>query len=240
MKLSALVALPEDQISEEYIGVEVDDLSVTPPTGLKRIGLIYKVDDRTELDEDLLDVIISYRLADIDALLEIPHDAPVPDARYLVQVAANAGFSLSLLPPPADADEATKDAYVQRLVTFTDVYMSQQNFSAFLHPLSSFLEYMFAEQIADIQAMTPSDPYIRQRFVDVMPTALVDHFKNAVKERVFALYDGEEGFRAFAKAVVYKVYQQTREIAADVAKDMGQPGEGGDQPSAGDPQPEPA
>ena len=83
-----------DASSTAFYGVEVDVESFTPPAGLEEISLIYKA-DAGDIDETLMDVIISYGLAGVEVILEIPAEQSDIDAKYLVSVAANAGFSLS-------------------------------------------------------------------------------------------------------------------------------------------------
>ena len=118
MLLSELVDKDEAPAVAVY-GVEVDVESFTPPAKLEEISLIYKADG-SDIDEALMDVIISYGLAGIEVILEIPAEQGDIDAKYLVSVAANAGFSLSLLPPKEPSEEADK-AYFSRLREFAAI-----------------------------------------------------------------------------------------------------------------------
>src|SRR5690606_28506206 len=101
-------------------------------------------------------------LAGLDITLEIPHDAPNIDAKYYLSVAANAGFSLSLLPPEDESAE-NRAAYIARLEDFTAAYFTQANFGHYLAPVTSFLEYLFIEQLKDVEGFEARDFYIRQR-----------------------------------------------------------------------------
>ncbi|GAB5389868.1 MAG: hypothetical protein Alpg2KO_28360 [Alphaproteobacteria bacterium] len=216
MLLSEILKLEEDKISEAYFGIEVDEESFSPPPGLKQIGLEYK-GDKGEIDETLMDVIISYALSGIEIILEIPEWAEEIDARYMMSVAANAGFSISLLPPEKDTPEA-REAYNTRLIDFTDAYFGQVNFGRFVYPVTSFLEYMFIETVKPIDRFDPQDPYIRQRFVENTTEDFSDSFKAVLRERFYELHDGKDGFEKFAKAMMFKIYKQAQTNVADIIK----------------------
>lgn len=214
MLLSEILKLEEDEVSEAYFGIEVDEESFSPPPGLKQIGLEYK-GEKGEIDETLMDVIISYALSGVEIILEIPDWAEDVDARYMMSVAANAGFSISLLPPEEDTPEA-REKYNDRLLAFTDAYFSQVNFGRFVMPITSFLEYMFIETVKPVDGFKPQDPYIRQRFVDHTTEDFSDSFKAVLRQRFYDLHGGEEGFRSFAKAMMYKIYKQAQGNVADI------------------------
>jgi hypothetical protein len=223
VKLSEILKTPEEEQQPFYYGVDVDEESFTPPNGVRGMAFLLK-QDNGDIDEILMDVIISYALSGLEVLLEIPADADNVDAKYYLSLAANAGFSLSLLTPESESDEQ-KSAYVTRIQDFTTAYFGQPNMSTFVYPVTSFVEYLFVETLKDASTYKPTDPYIIERFVETTSEELVDTFKEAIRAQTYALFEGEEGFRNFAKALMYKIYQQTEENCKDVVSSMAAPQE---------------
>ncbi len=211
--LSEILELSDEQRGAEYYRVAVDGESFTPPVGLKEIGFLLKLED-DDIDEELIDVVISYGLAGVSVILEVPHDVGPVDAKYLMSVSANAGFSISLLPPSGDADTAEARAeYQARLVEFVEAYLNHRNFAHFVYPVTSYLEYLFIERMRPGVAFEPTDPYILATFHEPVPVEFADQFKAAMREKIHAHFGGEAGFAAFAKAMIYRIYKQTEENA---------------------------
>ena len=213
IKLSELIA--SDSVLDNVYGVDVDEESFSPPEGLKEVGFTYKVDEAGDIDEILLDVIISYGLSDVKVVLEIPFDTDVKDIPYLMSVASNAGFSLSILPPCEITDE-TKISYINRLSDFTDAFLNQKNFTKFVYPVSSYLEYMYIETFTDVSDFKPTDDYILNRYVENTTEEFSDAFKAVIREKIFTHFGGEEEFRNFTKAVFSKIYEQTERNCVDI------------------------
>lgn len=213
-KLSDLVAVDATEAPVAY-GVEVDVESFSPPPGLKAVSLIYKADG-ADIDEALMDVIISYGLAGVDVTLEVPAEQSEIDAKYLVSVAANAGFSLSLLPPAARSEQADQ-AYFDRLRDFTAVYLTQANFGRFIAPVTNFIEYLFIEMLRqDTREFQTSDAYIQERFMPLVDQPFIDAFKARLREDIYGFFDGQEGFERFARRMLNQIHHFTAECAKDL------------------------
>jgi hypothetical protein len=217
-KLSEILDLPEDKRSEFHFGVEVDCESFTPPPGLKSIAFMLAGSgegDAGEIDDTLMDVITSYALAGVEITLEVPFEAAGVEPKYFLSVAANAGFSLSLLPPCEDTKDS-RAAYAKRLCDFADAYFAQGNFARFLSPVTSYLEYLFVAELADVSEFQPKDPYIKARFVDAMAPDFSDEFKDILRAHIHGIFGGEAEFHNFAKAMIAKIYDQTESNARDM------------------------
>ena len=224
IKLSALLA-GEYGNPEYAFGVSVDEESFTPPEGIKEIGFIYKVDEDGDLDEDLLDVIISYGLSSVRVMLEIPYEEVVEDASYIMSVASNAGFSISVL-PPVEVTEESAAGYTERLVNFTKAFLNQKNFAKEIFPITSYLEYMYLEQLIDVSGYEAKDPYMITKFVEKTTVEFSDSFKATMRVIVFDHFGGEDGFKEFSKAVFHKIYQLTESNCQDVVANMAEQAKG--------------
>lgn len=214
-RVNLSVLLQDGGVYSRVYGVDVDEESFTPPEKLKEVGLVYKVDDSGDVDEVLLDVIISYGLSDVKVILEIPFEEPVKDIPYIMSVASNAGFSLSIL-PPVELNEENQKLYIERLSAFTDAFLNQKNFAKFVYPVSSYLEYMYIETFSDVSEFKPTDDYIVNRFVENTTEEFSDAFKAVIREKIFNHFGGEKAFRNFTKAVFAKIYEQTEKNCIDV------------------------
>jgi hypothetical protein len=217
MKLSELL-VSEEKYNYVY-GVDVDEESFTPPDDLNEVSFIYKTDDSGDLDEILLDVIISYGLSDMSVILEVPFEEEIEDPEYLMSVASNAGFSLSIL-PPVEMTEENMEGYRQRISEFTDAFLGQKNFSKFLYPLSSYLEYLYLETFIDVSDFKASDEYMVNKFVDTTTEDFSNSFKAVMRDKVFSHFGGEEEFRNFTKAVFSKIYETTEANCLDNLQQM--------------------
>jgi hypothetical protein len=210
-KLSDLL-LPDADLSFPY-GVEVDEESLTPPPGLKRIGILYRSKDG-EPDELVIDVAITYGLAGVPVMVEIPSTETADDPAYLLSVAANIGVSLSLLPP--DGEDGW-EAYAERVGAFTAGYFRQQNFSHELHPVTSHVEYMIAAELVDMTAYAPNDAYVRARFHDKVSAERANALKGRIRDSVHEVFGGAEGWRSFAKAAAARIVDQVESNCREIA-----------------------
>ena len=200
-------------------GVLVDEESFTPPEGVKEIGLLYRSDEDGDLDEDLLDVIISYGLTGVSVIMEIPFEETVDDPSYIMSVASNAGFSISLFPPEVDSEE-NREAYKERLSEFTQAFLNQKNFAKEIYPITSYLQYMYLENFVDVSNYQATDPYIIQKFVETTTEEFSDEFKLVMRGLVFEHFGGEAEFKEFAKALFYKIYKLTEYNCVDMVESM--------------------
>jgi hypothetical protein len=204
-----------DPEAAAFYGVEVDVESFTPPANLKEISLIYKA-DAGDIDETLMDVIISYGLAGVDVILEIPAEQTDIDPKYLVSVAANAGFSLSLLPPEV-SNEAADQAYFNRLRDFAAVYLTQGNFGKFIAPVTNYLEYLFVELLRGEELpFQINDPYIKNRLMQLSDQDFVDAFKSRLREDFYALFGSRAEFEKFARRMMVQIHDFTGDCVKDL------------------------
>ena len=228
--LSEIVDNAELSAQPFHYGVEVDVDSFSPPADLKHISLIFKGEDG-EIDETLMDVIISYGLAGVEVVLEIPAEQSDIDPKYMVSVAANAGFSLSLLPPVERSDEADQ-AYFERLKAFAEVYFGQSNFGQFLAPVTNFIEYLFVETLlGDDHEFEVSDPYILQRLSALSDADFTIAFKDRLRADIYAIFGGEAEFKAFARRMTAQIHEFTKTCAKDLVDQYsgnGGPADGGE------------
>lgn len=215
--LSQLLENPALAVNGEIYGVVVDTESFTPPEGLSLISLQY-ADKAGDIDEILMDVIISYGLAGVEVVLEIPPETPQIDARYMMSVAANAGFSIALLPPLAGAGRDICDAFEQKLGAFADAYFQQANFAKSVVPVGNFLEYMFVELMRPGAPFVPRDPYILARYVNVMDPEYVDHMKQFLRQKFYDILGGKAQFDAFAWGLMRAIHAQAEENCAGLVK----------------------
>lgn len=199
-------------------GVEVDEESFSPPPSLKEVSFIYREQDG-DIDEALMDVIISYGLAGVEIVLEIPGDAPGIDAKYLVSVAANAGFSLAIMPPENDTVEA-REAYYTTLEAFARAYLAQPNYAKFLSPVTNYLEYLFIEVLrGDNVEFTTRDPFIQERFIARMSPEFVDAFKERLRLVIYEAFGDRGQFETFAWGMVKKIHGLAEANCQDIKND---------------------
>lgn len=215
--LSQLLAQPDLAVDGDIAGVVVDTESFTPPPGLRFAGLRY-ADKAGDIDEILMDVIISYGLAGVEVVLEIPPETTGIDARYMMSVAANAGFSIALLPPHAGAGDDLKKAFEEKLLGFADAYFQQANFAKAVVPVGNFLEYLFIEQLRPGAPFAPTDPYILAHYVDVMDPAYVDAMKDLLRQKFYDITGGADGFQSFAWGLMRAIHAQAEENCAGLVK----------------------
>ena len=213
MLLSSLIESESADISA--YGVEVDVESFTPPANLKEVSLLYK-SDGTDIDECLMDVIISYGIAGVDVILEIPAEEKDIDAKYMVSIAANAGFSLALLPPVTD-DLENRTKYFDRLSEFAEVYLTKGNFGKFIAPVTNYLEYLFVELLIGPEApFNVTDPYIQKRLSKLADDDFVTAFKDSLRKDFYSFFGGKDEFERFSRRMMLEIHDFTAECVTDI------------------------
>ncbi|MBT4838087.1 MAG: hypothetical protein HON94_12145 [Methylococcales bacterium] len=223
INLSEILALAETEINDTYYQVTVDEESYSPPNNLKCIGVIAQFDDG-ELALNVLDLIIAYTLSDIEVILEIPAEIDDFDEKYLVSIAANADFSLSLW-APKNTDKEAKNKYFKRLKAFTQAYFQQSNLSKFIYPISSFLEYLAMECIDanSVKNYKPASPYIINTFDSPISKEFADELKAVIREEVYQIFNGEEAYCNFTKTLAHGIYKQAENNLQDLVTDTQPP-----------------
>lgn len=202
------------------IGVEADIPDFNPPKGLKRIAFLARMDG-TSLDETLLDALIGSTMAGVDTIIEVPAGAEI-DPSFLMTLAANLNASVSLLPPERNGDDEAAwrmalESWYSSNEAFARVLLASESFGRYLHPVSSFLEFMFAEVLHSIDAMKPNDPYVVARFADAVDQASIDELKNRLRAAIHDAAGGEENFRSLAQAVFRRIHLMADDNASDIA-----------------------
>ncbi|WP_018079367.1 hypothetical protein [Thiobacillus denitrificans] len=195
--------------------VVADVESFVPPEGLKSIGFLYR-GGNGDLGELLLDVMIAYAIAGVEVVLEVPAEETSVDIPYLISVATNVGFTLSLLPPVDDSEEAFQ-AYLVSVETCTDAYISQPNVSRYVYPVSNYLEYLFIEAWTGNAQVKPNDEYVAKAFLNQLPKEREDRLKAAMRERIYRYYGGEVGFKTFSKGMLSSISREVVNIAHDLS-----------------------
>lgn len=224
---------------KEVYGIELNEESAkteyaNPPKNLETIGFIFKVDEENMIDEQLLDIIITYKLTNLSVIMEIPSHIFMKsgiEPKYLLQLASNVDFSISLLPPghPLVDSSMTNDDYVQIINRFTDELLSRQNFDKEIVPITNFFQYVMLEQLLDKEKMQDfkvQDPYIIENFSNVLSVEHSDKFKKEIRTKLYEFYGSEKDFKEVADLMFETLYKKAKNIYTDyVRESVSQPAE---------------
>lgn len=196
MLLSEL--LQKKDAPSSVFGVEIDVESFVPPPGLKEIGVVFK-GANGEFDETVLDIVISYAIADVSVILEVSFESDPIDLPYLLATARNAGFSVSLLPPVEHTLDNMR-AYGERLSELMLTLLDQKQFSGQAFPATSFLEYLFVESWgANTEHMKSPDTYIKDCFSSKIHPEDESRIKDSMRTAVYKHFGDKSTFDSFAK-----------------------------------------
>lgn len=143
--LSEIIALPRSQRQASYRQVVADEVHYLPPEGVKAIDFLLQQDGRGEIDDQLIDTIISFSLESLQAGIEIPVGAEAVSPHYFVSVAANTNFRLVLLAPDDMRDCAAWARHLERVHAFSLAYLAQANFATTLHPVTDLMRAVFVQ-----------------------------------------------------------------------------------------------
>lgn len=193
MLLSELVKKEETEAL--VYGVEVDEDILTPPKGLRKIGLLYKGEET--ISDDLVDAIIAFSLAGIEVVVEISPTQKI-NTKELLTIAGNAGFSISLLPP--ETPEENQDWFTQ-CAAWANSFLDVPNFTGTLYPVSGYFGYLAAKQASNVDAITPNDTYALQRFVNKTDESVSDQAKGHMLKAFEEKAGGTEAFEHFLAAL---------------------------------------
>lgn len=223
---------PERANSQNAYGVELNEESTkteyaTPPKNLEAIGFVFKVDAENMIDEALLDIIITYKLTNLSVIMEIPSHMFMKqgiEPKYLLQLASNVDFAISLLPPghPLVDSSMTNDDYVQVINRFTDELLSRQNFDKEIVPITNFFQYVMLEQLLDKEQMQDfkiQDPYIIENFSSVLSVENSDKFKKEIRAKLYDFYGSEEDFNEVANLMFENLYKRAKNIYTDFIRE---------------------
>lgn len=206
MKLSHML---ESEITSSLVyGVVVDAECLTAPAEIRTIGFLYQGGD-LGLSEKLMDAIITFSLAGAEVILEIPHDAEL-DVDQILRLASNAGFSISLIPP---SSQEHVENWGHLCARFTEGFLKTPNFSKHVFPVQGYFAYVIAEKLGAIDAITPTDPYVVERFLDSTPQKWSDAAKLQMRGRMVEICGSEEEIDALARDLVSAIGQEVVKIA---------------------------
>lgn len=195
----------------------------TPPENLEEIGFIFKIDEDGMMAEDLMDLVISYRLTNLPILIEVPTNFIAEgkvEVKYLIQLANNVDFSIALLPSEHDLVEKSisKEKYKEILLSFVDEILNRPNFDKQIYPISNFFEYLMLEQVLGeekLKDFVPEFGYIQNNFAKIMTKENSDDFKSAIRQKLYSFYGSKEDFDNVAKTMIEGVLERTEEIYKD-------------------------
>lgn len=221
---------PENTHLKEVSGIELDADSAktdysTPPQNIESIGFVFKVDSDNMIDEGLLDIIISYKLTNLSVLIEVPSHIFKQgiEPKYLLQLASNVDFAVSLLPPGhalVDASYTTEE-YTDLIKRFTDELLSRQNFDKAVVPITNFFQYVMIEKLLGKDGMgnfKVDDPYILENFATILSVENSDKFKKEIREKLYTFYGSEEEFDEVAKLMFETLYSKAKNVFTDQVK----------------------
>ena len=223
--------LLQDIFKEENINlksiycVELDENSVkteyaTPPDALETVGFLFKVDEDGMIEESLLDIIISYKLTNLSVVIEVPAHLLVSgeiEPKYLLQLASNVDFSVSLLPPghPKVDSSVTQEQYQKIIDAFTDELLSRQNFDKEIMPITSFFQYVMMEKLLGEEKMTAfkiQDSYIIEVFATILSVENSDKFKSSIRAKLYDYYGSKENFDSVAQLMFESLYNKAKNV----------------------------
>ena len=193
------------------INLEQSPGLIQPPKVDDNIVIIKLVPDAQEIiTPDIIDVALSYSIAGIDVILELPFAGRHQfNNQQLASLICNGGWSLSLLAPKRtynakhnkkhNKTPTVKHAqdYAQEMIAWYQLWHSQtmHNFEKVIYPITPYLEYLTTHYLIDKNkrdlkskdtltlialSQNPSDPYLL-KLMDTMATDVVDAFKQQLK-----------------------------------------------------------
>lgn len=218
---------PEYSQLTEIYGLEINEESSQteysrPPQNFQSIGFVFKLAEDNLIDVQLLDLIISYNLTNIDIIVEVPSQflkQQLITAKNLIQLASNVDFAISLLPPghPLVGTQVTQEEYVAIIKEFQEEIMKKQNFEKFVAPISNFTEYLMLEKLLGkehpaIKHFTPDNEYVKNTFTQYMSYEQSNAFKDVIRESLYNFYGGEKEFNVVAETIFEGIYNKSKDV----------------------------
>lgn len=205
------IELNEESVKTEY---------ATPPEALENVGFLFKVDQDGMIEENLLDIIISYKLTNLSVVVEVPAQLLVSgeiEPRYLLQLASNVDFSISLLPPghPKVDSSVTQEQYQKIIDSFTDELLSRQNFDKEIMPITSFFQYVMMEKLLGedkMKAFKIEDIYVLENFATILSVENSDKFKASIRAKLYDFYGSQENFDSVAQLMFETLYNKAKNV----------------------------
>lgn len=198
-------------------GVEVDQDFFNPPASIKSIGLLWDGNGPASISDLLIDTVIAFSLSGAEVIVEVRPTDHV-DHEYLLTLAGNAGFSVSLIPPRKEDELA---AWLDQCSRFSRALLTVPNFAGHLYPVTGYITYLIMEMFAGADALTPTDPYTRQRFYDVVSEAWSDAAKIAMRAEMAAVLGGEVELKGYLEAILKAIQDEAKKQILDQAHARG-------------------
>lgn len=226
---------PENINKERHFHVHVNEGSfdvqyASPPEDLQEISFIIKLSEEDgTLDDQLLDILVSYRLAKVGVTIEVPLELLVKEkvtVTYLLNLTHNLDVALSFLPNGHELCEKdlTIDDYKKVLGNVIEALTKKPNFSKFVYPVSNYFQYLMMEIILGqekLKNFKPEDPYVLDNFYNVLSLEDSDNFKNYIRGELYNFYGGEAEFKMVAGTMIKTLYDKNKETYKEfVLKDI--------------------
>lgn len=218
---------PEYLNEKEVYGITLNEESNkieyhTPPEHFETLGFILSLDDEGLISDNLLDIVINYKITNLPIMIEVPSQWLVENklqAKYLISLANNVDFMISLLPPGhlLVGDAITQEQYVQLIDDFTIELLAKPNFDKLVCPISNFMEYLMVEKLLGynnhaVKNFKPENKYIVENFASILSHDASNLFKDKIRNRLYNFYDGKENFEIIANAIFQGVQAKSAEI----------------------------
>jgi hypothetical protein len=199
--------LAGESIDDTIWGIEADCETLTAPALLKRASFVYE-NGPTGLSEHLMDAIVSFQLAGVKVILEVPHDADI-DPSHIMKFASNAGFSIAVIPPSTEDYVEDWGVMCSRFVEF---FLKTPNFTSHLYPVQGYLSYLIVEKLGDVKALEPTDAYVIDRFTSKVPVEWSDKAKQIMRAKFCEILGGEQGITDFIMSIMAAIAQEADKI----------------------------
>lgn len=221
------IFLEENKDKKELFGIVLNSDSSkieyhTPPSNFEMLGFILDLDEEGLIKDDLLDVLINYRITNTQIMIEVPSQLLLSkkiDAKYLLQLSSNVDFMISVLPPNhiAVGNTVTDEEYSTIIEDFTKELLLKPNFDKFICPISSFMEYLMLETLLGdkepaIVNFKPQDPYIINTFVNNLSEESSNLFKGKIRNTIYDFYGSKEDFEDISSLMFKNIESKSEEI----------------------------
>jgi hypothetical protein len=213
--------------TKEVYGIELNEESNkieyhTPPEHFETLGFVLQLDDKGLIADNLLDIIINYKITNLPIMIEVPSQWLLNgkvEAKYLISLANNVDFMISLLPPGHKlvGTEIDNEQYSILIEKFMQELLTKPNFDKFICPISNFMEYLMVEKLLGENALAvknfkPENPYIVENFSSILNHEDSNLFKAKIRNCLYDFYGGEENFNIVASAIFNGVQSKSEEI----------------------------
>ena len=222
LTLTAQTATSHKEVKKESFGLttyrlDVDtETSLTPPEWLAEVGVLLKIDEEGQIDENVLDVAISYKMANIKVLMEVPYQPEALDEDYLItSIATNMQIPLVFLPPKDAQSEVDFKNYLKQVRAVASVLLKKPNLDQMVMPVTNFMEYLFVELLGQGATFEVKDQYVTESFIQTMRPDRVDELKAAIREEIYTHFGSKEAFEGIAKKTMTAFYNEVETIAIE-------------------------